>query len=651
MSNVRPINDPDFPIKFNETENVKKIPPIDKIFDYVRSKNFLAFKAITGSGKTISLPVKFANKGKRVLMTQPRVLNVIDNVPVIDKVLHENNINKDKTVGHITGQGTFTSNTDYITLCTEGSLLAIINQKGFNEALNDINIIILDEVHERTTDLDLIMFYIKENNWISNKNKLIVTSATFDPSKFAKYFNFPHNIAFLEGAKPNYDIEYSQIEQINDWCNFITNKVIDIHTNTELKKWRDILIFISSKFDIDQLINYLNPKIMNDEKLNGLLITSLYRGMTPDEKFNSISKLQELIEKQVKTVADKDPTRRVIIATNIAETGITLPEVKYVIDMGIAKVNYFDPEKNSYNLVPSYISQNVAEQRWGRVGRSNDPDAKGVVYPLYTEEIFNEMNKSPIPAILKNNIDDIILKFLKKSNLEKIKFLDNPNSLNINRSIMNLRKLNLVDKNGEINELGKLVVDLTISPIHGKMLLYSINYGCFDAMLIVICIIELGLNTIIKSSDFKLPILYNDYLSDHVNLWLIYNYYQEHPNSHMFDIEGIVNLENRILQVKNSAMNNNLPFFNNYQADINTTCLAIKRSVLEVIGCQTAKQSKDNNIIYTNDEVKGKLSSSYLFNNRRPMISIYPKIVCYEQIQLKKKSGLEYEFSLITVPF
>lgn len=651
MSNVRPINDPNFPIRFNKTENTDKSTPIDKIYNYMKKNNFLAFKAITGSGKTISLPVKFANQGKTVLMTQPRVLNVLENVPIIDKVLHENFQNQNRTVGYITGQGAFTSDTDIITLCTEGSLLAIINNKGFNKALDGINILILDEVHERTTDLDLIMFYIKENNWLK-KNKLIVTSATFNPSKFADYFGYLDNIAFLEGAKPNYKIEYPQTEQINDWCNFISNKIIEIHTNTELKKWRDILVFISSKFDIDKIMVYLNPQIIDNEKLNGLLITSLYRGMSSDEKNNSTSTLEELISNNVKTVAEKSPVRRVILATNIAETGITLPEVKYVIDMGIAKIDYFNPYTNSFNLVPSYISKNVAEQRWGRVGRSKDPDAEGIIYPLYTKETNDEMIEEPIPSILKNNIEGIILKFMNNNNdLNNINFLDNPTSSNINRAIINLKKLNLIDDNGQINEIGQYIYNLTVSPIHGKMILYGCKNGCLDAIITMVCIIEKGLNTLIHSADFKLPILYNTYMSDHVNLWLIYNHYLEHPNNPMFKQKGFIDLNDRITQIKTAVVNAGLPLNNNYEHTLNDTCMAIKKSVLDVIGEQIAHQDKDNNIIYSNGTVKGKLSSSYLFNNRRPMTSIYPKIVCYEQIQLKKKSGLEYDFSLITVPY
>lgn len=633
--------------------------PLSYITNFMKSNDTLVLQAETGSGKTTRLPIGFLNNSffnsKKIYATQPRVFNVTKNVEILRSIASSPDL-----VGFKTGPLTELSPKNRIIMLTEGTLILELLS---NPALLNNSILILDEVHERTMDLDLIMALVKHK---SKRTKVIITSATLETTKLSTYFNNAPIIQ-VEGIKPNLAPTNFLSEDTDNYIDKIYSTIYDIHTKNPpiQSKWKDILVFLPTKSTIFEL--FLKLTQSPPSELKDILTTKLFRGTTPEEQRLSIEPLN--------LVAKPGITRRVILATNVAETGINFNELKYVIDSGWSNVNSYDPYTNSTALILSNITQSQAIQRWGRAGRDQTDRvaSQGIVYAMYTEETFNNVfPKNQLPQIFKQPIDKFMLMLLASKSLSSNQLLDQPTPETTSRALSNLFYNGLIQKSTPLPTLTEfaesIAVKLKVDPKYSRMLLASINYRCTIPILQIVSMLTLGTESLfLPNQDLLIP-LNNSYFSDHVNLYLTYQYYLNNLdnklllNSKGINTESFDILTTEINDLTKTFSDLNLPLFS-----LDTNTHTEKQIADAIIYCITSGlyQQNASNIPSTfdpnlpstyyrsnqNPSVIGKINRSYAFNNtNRNLVKLYPSKIIYDKLNIQKtfSGALEYRYSFVT---
>ena len=399
-------------------EELKEYVPIEYIIenihnDYVNKSNFFIIEAATGSGKSFTLPIayyKYYNNYNTIVL-QPKILTVKQ---LEDDYTKENN-DAEKYVGekfeigkNLSMRSSLRSirckTKHCLTIGSYGSFMKkLINDPKY---INDFKIIILDEIHEDAPEvIDLLMFL-----YYNKKNELpiiILTSATLQLDKFDKYFNIPLNNHYMVAGKSfNKTIIYEKNDVLNT-----TDKIVDILKNiinTDKLKY-DILIFISSGKEIlDMKQNEHIQKLKNIDRDIEIIGISREYITTRDPDYNLY-----VINNENRDL--KTRKRQIIFGTNSAETGVTIHNLKYIINMGFELTREYIPYLNGYVLYKCPISQSSETQRIGRVGRKFD----GIAYNLYTVGAKEKLNKHRSPSLITNNFTIQLL-----NNFNKIRYIE-----------------------------------------------------------------------------------------------------------------------------------------------------------------------------------------------------------------------------------
>src|ERR1700678_1273482 len=479
----------DYSPKQNELDKNIPLDYIMKFFDdripqhygdnnaKIKSTNFndriLILKSSTGSGKSTLIPPKlyhlfFERTRKNIACTQPRTLTAIEiprnTIPpfntkeMLIKAGYPNYepLIYGKNMG--TQTGVFTKKpVKGIIFMTPGIIVQQMNVMSNEEFMRKYSIIIIDEAHERSLEIDTVLYMLKKfiNNNYQNKDCpfLVVMSATFDTKKFCDYLlenvkssDRYKNIINVKGFTYPIEERFLKYDSLN-FIQTIIDTVIEIHKNNQLdflsfkeiakdkkiykldedmregdiikaQKFRDILIFVKGPGEISKLKKKLNQLNSTDEyfKQYPILPLALTGDLVTNQSIEYINTVEKNIEELsvevifgVK-VTMKKPTRRVICSTNVAETGITIESLKYVIEPGWSYSSEFNPCIASGMLVAKPVTQSMYLQRRGRVGRK----APGICYPIYTKQIFEHMQENQYPDILKNDITLDLLSILIK---------------------------------------------------------------------------------------------------------------------------------------------------------------------------------------------------------------------------------------------
>ena len=424
LNNMRPL---DYVMQFFEKRIPKSIGAQVLVKPKTVEDRILVLRAETGSGKSTILIAElyhrfFAGVQKNIVVTQPRVLTAKE---IPESMLFYNTkeyyikaktpgrevLKLGKNIGYQTGQMSkrIIRGILYVTPQLLLNHLKVMTDEQF---MKKYFMIVIDEVHERYVASDLLMYMLKNFIQRNAKNSkcpfLILTSATFDTKRFANYFGVPKNIIEIKGL--SYPI--TDIFLKYDADNFITaavEKARDIH-KTNPKDFegdmRDIIIFVPGMSHIRKILKGLDTLNKTDDffkkhpSLNIALNSDIFIRQTPEYKsiFHPYEKLR-LPGSKLK------PVRRIIVSTNIAETGVTIETLRYVIDTGYQNSNEFIAAFGVSALVQKPVFQSGAMQRRGRGGRK----APGVWYPLYTKEIFDQMQKNQYPQIITDDVTSFML--------------------------------------------------------------------------------------------------------------------------------------------------------------------------------------------------------------------------------------------------
>ena len=414
----------------------------------------------TGSGKTTQLPkiCLSLGLGARGMIghTQPRRLAARS---VANRIAEELNTNLGDVVGYQVRFTDQVSENTAIKLMTDGILLAEIQNDRF---LSRYDTIIIDEAHERSLNIDFLLGYLKQLLPKRPDLKVIITSATIDVEKFSKHFNDAPIIS-VSGRTFPVDVLYRPLIDTESDSQFdgILNA---IHEINEIDHQGDILVFMAGEGDIRETALRLRRA-----SFKHLEIVPLYARLS--------------IQEQNK-VFQAHKGRRVVLATNVAETSLTVPGIRYVIDPGLARISRYSFRTKIQRLPIEPVSQASANQRKGRCGRVSE----GVCIRLYDEDDFNQRPEFTEPEILRTNLAAVILQMaqLRLGDIEHFPFVDRPDHRLINDGRTLLQELQAINPKGKLTKLGQRLARLPVDPRLGRMLLAAERFNCLNDALIII---------------------------------------------------------------------------------------------------------------------------------------------------------------------
>ncbi|AYO32799.1 TPA: ATP-dependent RNA helicase HrpA [Haemophilus influenzae] len=420
----------------------------------------------TGSGKTTQLPkmcleLGFGNLGM-IGHTQPRRIAARS---VAARIAEELETELGGLVGYKVRFNDQISDDTQIKLMTDGILLAEIQNDRF---LNQYSCLIIDEAHERSLNNDFILGYLKQLLPRRRDLKLIITSATIDVERFSKHFN---NAPIIEVSGRTYPVEvrYRPVveEDDQDQLQGILNAVDELQAEGR----GDILIFMNGEREIRD-----TAEALQKQNLKHTEILPLFARLSAQEQ-NKIFHPSGL--------------NRIVLATNVAETSLTVPGIKYVIDPGTARISRYSYRTKVQRLPIEPISQASANQRKGRCGRVSE----GICIRLYSEEDFNSRPEFTDPEILRTNLASVILQMtaLGLDDIEAFPFVDAPDKRHIQDGVKLLEELGAFEtvqtKSGEkrlLTRVGRQLAQLPVDPRLAKMILSAVNFGCVYEMMIIV---------------------------------------------------------------------------------------------------------------------------------------------------------------------
>ena len=441
-----------------------------QLLDAVAQNQLLIVVGDTGSGKTTQLTQYFAEAGYAnhgmIGCTQPRRVAAMS---VAKRVSEEVGSELGREVGYTIRFEDRTSPDTKIKYMTDGMLQREIL---LDPDLKRYSVIMLDEAHERTIATDVLFGLLKKTLKRRPDLKLIVTSATLDADKFSEYFN-QCPIFSIPGRTYPVEIMYSR-EPEDDYLDAALTTVMQIHLTEPAG---DILLFLTGQEEIDTSCEVLYERMKAlGPSVPELIVLPVYSAL-PSEMQSRIF--------------DPAPpgSRKVVIATNIAETSITIDQIYYVIDPGFVKQNAYDPKLGMDSLIVTPISQAQAKQRAGRAGRTGP----GKCFRLYTEAAYqSEMLPTTIPEIQRQNLSYTILmlKAMGINDLLHFDFMDPPPTNTMLTALEELYALSALDDEGLLTRLGRKMADFPMEPALAKVLIASVDSGCSEEMLTIISMLS-----------------------------------------------------------------------------------------------------------------------------------------------------------------
>ncbi|MCP4699206.1 MAG: ATP-dependent RNA helicase HrpA [Gammaproteobacteria bacterium] len=427
----------------------------------------------TGSGKTTQLPKICLSAGRgaagMIGCTQPRRIAARS---IAARIADELKTDVGHAVGYKVRFSDRLSTDTYIKLMTDGILLAETQGDRF---LNAYDTLILDEAHERNLNVDFLLGYFKQLLPKRPDLKLIITSATIDTARFSAHFNdapiiavtgrtYPVEVRYRPQAEPQENAQKEKAEKADKNNRDLQQAILDAVDEISRSKTRgDILIFLSGERDIRE-----TAEALRKHRLPDIEILPLYARLSAAEQ-NRVFK--------------PGAKQRIVLATNVAETSLTVPRIYAVIDPGLARLNRYSARVKVQRLQIEKISRSSADQRKGRCGRLGP----GLCIRLYSEEDYNLRAKFTDPEILRSSLAAVILRMLhlRLGDVADFPFIDPPAPRLINDGFKLLAELGAVDEKRKVTEIGRQLAALPIDPRIGRMILAAKEENCLKEVLII----------------------------------------------------------------------------------------------------------------------------------------------------------------------
>ncbi len=466
----------------------------NEIVEAIEKNQVIILCGETGSGKSTQLPLICLGMGRGVSgtigHTQPRRIAARS---VAARVAEEVGSSAGKAVGFKIRFTDTTSPQTYVKLMTDGILLAESQGDRFFEQYDTI---IIDEAHERSLNIDFLLGRLKQILSRRPDLKVIITSATIDAKRFADHFGKGENSApVIEVSgrtypveiryRPPFDPDAKDAEQTPRHSSSPSNRrqseadmqaaVLDAVDELMLDGPGDILIFMPTERDIHETA----------KSLRGRLLGKISKG----QKTDIIPLYARLSTKEQSRIFQTLPHRRIVIATNVAESSLTVPGIHYVIDSGTARISRYSARSRMQRLPVEPVSQASANQRAGRCGRIGP----GICIRLYTEDDYKGRDAYTAPEIQRTNLASVILQTtaLRMGPLENFPFLEPPRMGTITDGYRSLYELGAIDEKNSITEVGRQLSRLPVDPRVGRLILAGHEENCLHEVLVIAAALEL----------------------------------------------------------------------------------------------------------------------------------------------------------------
>ncbi|MDQ2836037.1 MAG: ATP-dependent RNA helicase HrpA [Actinomycetota bacterium] len=434
----------------------------DDLLAAIEANQVLVIAGETGSGKTTQIPKLCLELGRGVRgmigHTQPRRIAARS---VAERIAEELGSQVGETVGFAVRFTDRVSDTSLVKLMTDGILLAEIQR---DRLLRAYDTIIIDEAHERSLNIDFLLGYLKQLLPRRPDLKLIITSATIDPQRFAAYFD-SCPIVEVSGRSYPVEVRYRPITDEPDDERDQVSAICDAIVELRREPSGDVLVFLSGEREIRDTADAINGLRLPDTE-----VLPLYARLSAAEQHRVFAKHQG---------------RRVVLATNVAETSLTVPGIKYVVDAGTARISRYS-QRTKVQLLPiEPISQASAKQRAGRCGRTSD----GICIRLYSQDDHDSRPEYTDPEILRTNLASVILQMaaLDLGAIERFGFIDPPDARQIADGIGLLTELGALDTAGQpkLTALGRKIAQLPVDPRLARMIIEADQRGCLADVLVL----------------------------------------------------------------------------------------------------------------------------------------------------------------------
>ena len=438
----------------------------DKIIETIKNNPVTIICGETGSGKTTQIPKMCLDAGLGcdgfIGHTQPRRIAARS---VSTRIASELKTELGNAVGYKVRFSDKLSANSYIKLMTDGILLAEIQSDPW---LNQYDTIIVDEAHERSLNIDFILGYLKNLLKKRHDLKIIITSATIDPDTFSKHFN-DAPVVMAEGRSYPVEVRYRPWQEDETDDRDQPQAIFDACDELASIGSGDILVFLPGERDIRETADIITKASSSSRLLRGVEVLPMLARLSSAE--------------QAKIFA-KHSGRRIILATNVAETSLTVPGIRYVVDTGFARMSRYSARSKVQRLPIESVSRASANQRKGRCGR----EAPGVCIRLYSEEDFDQRSEFTEPEILRTNLASVILQMevSRLGQMEDFPFVQAPDTRLITDGYQLLLELGAVDTKRKLTALGRKLARLPIDPRLARMLMQAEQEGSVAEVLTIV---------------------------------------------------------------------------------------------------------------------------------------------------------------------
>ncbi|XP_064401685.1 ATP-dependent RNA helicase DHX8-like isoform X2 [Halichondria panicea] len=598
----------------------------ENLVQAVKDNQILVVIGETGSGKTTQITQYLAEAGfcirGKIGCTQPRRVAAMS---VAKRVSEEFGCRLGQEVGYTIRFEDVTSQETLIKYMTDGMLLRECLIDG---DLKQYAIIMLDEAHERTIHTDVLFGLLKKAVKKRPDLKLIVTSATLDSVKFSSYF-YEAPIFTIPGRTHPVDILYTR-EAETDYLDAALIAVMQIHLT---EPPGDILVFLTGQEEIDTSCEILFERMKSlGPEVPELLILPVYSALPS--------------EMQTRIFDPAPPgTRKCVIATNIAETSLTIDGIYYVVDPGFVKQKVYNSKSGLDALVVTPISQAQAKQRAGRAGRTGP----GKCYRLYTERAYrDEMLPTAVPEIQRTNLASTVLslKAMGINDLLSFDFMDPPPMETMISAMEQLHSLSALDDEGLLTRLGRRMAEFPLEPQLSKMLIQSVHLGCSEEVLTIVSM--LSVQNVFYRPKEKQAIAdqrkakFHQPEGDHLTLLAVYNAWRNNKFSNPWCFENFV--QARSLRRAQDIRKQMLGIMDRHKLDVVSCGKAVakvQKAICSGFFRNAARKDPQEGYKTTVDSQTVYIHPSSALFNRQPDWVIYHELVLTTKEYMRETTSID----------
>ena len=467
---------PSFPFRIDFPPELPISSRAEEIVAAIQANQVVILAGETGSGKTTQIPKMCLAAGRgsngRIACTQPRRVAALS---ISRRVAEELGVNWGREVGCKIRFNDQTSDATIIKFLTDGMLLAEVQS---DPMLRGYDTIIIDEAHERSLNIDFLLGHLRLLRHKRPELKIIITSATIDTEAFSKAFD-DAPIVQVSGRMFPVEVIYAPLDELGsdaspdddvngkaEALHYVDGAVESVERIVRESESGDVLVFMPSERDIREACDLLDGHLKNCE------LVPLFGRLSNSEQQRVFSPTQR---------------RKIVIATNIAETSLTIPGIRFVVDTGLARVSRYAQQSRTRRLPIEEIAQSSADQRKGRSGRV----AEGVCIRLYSEKDFNERPRFAQPEIQRANLADVILrmKAFGLGDIERFPFINMPAAKAIRAGYALLEELGAIDSETadtrQLTPLGRELARLPVDPTVGRMILQARAEKCLREVIVI----------------------------------------------------------------------------------------------------------------------------------------------------------------------